>query len=167
MSKSIYYLFIGILLLLLQVLVLNNVLLFGYVNPYIYIAFVFFFPLKERRFLFIFLSFLIGLTVDIFSDSGGVHAFSILTIAYIRLFFVKLFFKKTTVDFPFFNLQKEQFGKIFNYTVTLTIIHHFILFSLANFSFQNFINILLNTIYSSIFTLILFFTGTYIFIKKQ
>lgn len=167
MNKIIYYTFIGFILVFLQVFVLNKILFYGYINPYLYIAFVFFFPIRENRFFFLFVAFLLGLIVDIFSDSGGIHIFSILTIAYLRLFFLKIYFRKTPIDFPFFNLQKEPFGKIFNFTITLTIIHHLILFSLANFSFENFSNVLLNTFYSSIFTLVLFFIGNYIFIKKQ
>jgi rod shape-determining protein MreD len=167
MNNIIYYTFIGVLLAFLQVFVLNNVLFFGYINPFLYIAFVFFFPLKEGRFYFLLMAFLLGLIVDVFSDSGGIHAFSILTIAYARLFFIKIYFRKTSIEYPFFNLQKEPFGKIFNFTVTLTVLHHFILFTLDNFSFHNFSDVLLNTLYSSTFTLVLFFLGTYIFIKKQ
>lgn len=167
MNSIIYYTFIGVLLAFLQVFVFNNILFFEYINPFLYIVFVFLFPVRELRFYFLLMAFLLGLFIDVFSDSGGIHAFSTLTIAYIRLFFIKLYFRKTLVDYPFFRLQKEPFGKIFNFTVTLTVIHHFILFSLDNFSFQNFSSVLLNSLYSSIFTLLLFFLGGFIFIKKQ
>jgi rod shape-determining protein MreD len=167
MNKTIYYTFIGVFLAFLQVFVFNNILFFEYINPFLYIAFVFLFPLRTLRFYFLLLAFLLGLFVDIFADSGGIHAFSTLTIAYVRLFFIKLYFRKTAVDYSFFSIQKEPFGKIFNYTVTLTVLHHFILFSLDNFSFQNFSSVLLNTLYSSIFTLLLFFLGGFILIKKQ
>ncbi len=166
MNKRFYYIITGIILVLLQVFILNNILLFGYVNPYIYIAFIFFFPLKRDRFLFLFFSFLMGLFVDFFSDSGGIHAFATLFIAFTRLFFIKTIFKKSDGDFPFFNLKEEPFGKFFNYVVILTITHHFILFLLENFSFQNFSNLLLNTLYSSVFTLLLFFAGNHIFSKN-
>jgi len=41
------------------------------------------------------------------------------------------------------------------------------LFSLDNFSFQNMGTVLLNTLYSSVFTLILYFAGSYILREKQ
>ncbi|MHB0754581.1 rod shape-determining protein MreD [Polaribacter sp. M15] len=154
-------------LLLLQVFVLNNVLFLGFINPYLYIVFVFIYPLKENRIPFLFYCFLLGISIDFFSDSGGIHAFSILCIAYLRLFFVKLYFRKVAADYPFFKLKSESFGKVFNYTATLTVIHHFIYFSFANFSFNNFSNVLLNTLYSSIFTLLLYFLGTTIFTTKE
>jgi len=156
-----------IFLLFLQVFVLNNILFLDSINPYLYIAFVFLYPLKTNRISFLFYSFLLGLLVDFFSDSGGIHAFSILCIAYIRLFFVRIYFRKITADYAFFKLKSESFGKIFNYTVTLTVIHHLIYFSFVNFSFQNLSNVFLNTLFSSIFTLILYFLGTYIFTKNE
>ncbi|WP_339660024.1 rod shape-determining protein MreD [uncultured Polaribacter sp.] len=155
------------ILLILQVFVLNNILFFGYINPYLYIIFVFLYPLKINRIPFLFFSFLLGLFIDFFSDSGGIHAFSILFIAYLRLFFIRMYFRKEETDYVFFNLNSESLGKIFNYVVTLTVIHHFIYFSLANFSFQNLSTVILNTLFSSIFTLILYFLGTYIFIKSE
>ena len=167
MNKTIYFGLLFVFLVFLQVFVLNNILFLGYINPYLYIIFVFLYPLNKNRFNFLLLSFALGLSIDFFSDSGGIHAFSILTIAYCRLFFIKAFFRKFEVDFPFFQLNLEPFGKKFNYVVTLTLLHHFLLFSFANFSFNNISQVILNTVYSSIFTLILYFLSIYIFSKKQ
>ena len=167
MNKSINQILFFVFLLLLQVLVLNNINFLGYINPYLYIAFIFLYPLKENRFSFLFFSFLLGLSVDFFSDSGGIHAFSTLFIAYIRLFFINVYFRKIPADYPFFRLKSESFGKVFNYVVTLTLIHHLIYFSFANFSFQNLSMVFLNTLYSSVFTLILFFFVNYIFTKSE
>ena len=162
---KLFFLFFS--LLFLQVFILNNILLFDAINPYLYIVFVFLYPLKENKIPILFYSFLLGLLVDFFLDTGGIHAFSITIIAHIRLFFVKVYFNKLEIDFPFFSLKTESFGKIFNYVVTLTVIHHFIFFSLANFSFHNFSNVLSNTFFSSIFTLLLYFIGSAIFTKNE
>lgn len=167
MSKPLNLIFLFFGLLFLQVFVLNNILFLGFINPYLYIAFVFLYPLKENRFPFLLYSFLLGLFVDFFSDTGGIHTFSIVLAAYLRIFLIKIFFKKVAADFAFFDLKTEPFGKVFNYIVTLTIIHHFVYFSFANFSIQNFSNVLLNTLYSSIFTLVLYFLGTSIFRKRS
>ena len=166
MSKVAIFLW-SIILLFLQIFVLNNINFSGYINPYLYITFVFIFPLNKNRFTFLLLAFLYGLIIDFFSDTGGIFAFSLLSIAYIRLLFIRIFFKKTELDYLLFNLHAEQFGQVFNYVVTLTVIHHFILISLDNFSFNNLGMVFLNTLYSSIFTLVLYFLGSYIFRKKQ
>ncbi len=167
MNKNFKIITLFIFLLFLQVFVLNNILFLDSINPYLYIAFVFLYPLKTNRVPFLFYSFLLGLLVDFFSDSGGIHAFSILYIAYIRLFFIRIYFRKVETDYAFFKLKSESFGKVFNYVLTLTVIHHLIYFSFVNFSFQNLSNVFLNTLFSSTFTLILYFLGTYIFIKNE
>lgn len=167
MNTSLKLIGLFIFLFFLQVLVLNKILLFDYINPYLYIVFVFVYPLRENKFPILTYSFLLGLLVDFFSDTGGIHAFSLLSIAYLRALLIRVIFKKDSSDFQDFSLKREPFGKVFNYVSILTIIHHFIYFSFANFSFQNFDNVLLNTLYSSIFTLILFFLGNSIFSTEE
>ena len=81
-----------IILVLLQVLVLNHINFLGYINPYLYILFIILYPVKNSRSLFIFLSFLLGISVDLFSDSGGVHAAASVTLAFIRPAFLKSMF---------------------------------------------------------------------------
>ena len=158
--------FWSILILLLQILLFNNINFSQNINPYLYITFIFIFPLNKNRFVFLSTAFIYGLTLDLFSDTGGIHAASLLFVAFLRVPFVKLFFKKNTKDYLLFNLHSEAFGQVFNYVVTLTIIHHFILLSLDNFSFHNIETVLLNTLYSSTFTLLLYFLGSYILRKK-
>ena len=81
-----------IVLVLIQVLLLNNINLGGYINPFLYIYFILLFPLDGNKSLLIFLSFLLGLSIDIFEDSGGVHAAASAFIAYIRPFVLKYSF---------------------------------------------------------------------------
>jgi len=167
MNKSLYVAFLFFSLLLLQVFVFNNILFLGYINPYIYVAFVILYPLKEERFSFLFVSFLLGLLLDFFSDSGGIHAFSLLFVAYIRLFLIRIIFKKTSLDYLLFNLNNEPFGKVFNFVIITIVIHHFLLFLLASFSFNHITSTLLQTLYSSVFTAILFFLGTSLLRNKN
>lgn len=167
MNKDLYLILLFLVLFFLQVLILNNILLFGYINPYLYIAFIFLYPFKENKFKILTLSFLLGLFVDFFSNSGGIHASACLSIAFIRSYLFKMIFQKSTADYDFFDLNQEPFGKIFNYTVILTIIHHLLLFGLTNFSFYNISSVLANTLFSSIFTLTLYFIGSFIFSNKK
>lgn len=167
MNKNLNLILLFIFLLFLQVLILNNILLFGYVNPYLYIAFVFLYPFKKNRIPILSLAFLLGLLVDFFSNSGGIHACATLFIAFIRVNFFNAVFQKNEADFDFFSLKEEPFGKVFNFTVILTVVHHFLVFSLINFSLSNFSNVFYNTILSSIFTLTLYFLSSFIFRNKK
>lgn len=156
-----------IIIFFLQVTVLNHINFAGYVNPYLYVAFLFIFPLNKNQFPFLTFAFFYGLGIDFFEDTGGIHAFALVFVAYFRLFLIRLFFKKTEVDYLLFRLHKQAFGQVFNYVTILTLIHHFILLSLDNFSFRNLGGVFLNTIYSTAFTLVLYFLGSFIFRKKQ
>lgn len=157
----------SVCILLIQVLILNHINFSGYINPYLYVAFIFIFPLSKNRFPFLIMAFFYGLCIDFFSDTGGIHAFSLVFVSYLRPLCMRIYFKKADIDYLLFRLNKEPFGQVFNYVVTLTFIHHLVLLTLENFSFQNLGTVLLNVIYSCIFTLLLYFLGSYIFRKKQ
>ncbi len=168
MSRSLYLVFLFFFLLLLQVLILNNINLFGYINPYLYIAFVFAFPIHKSKTKLLTFSFLLGISVDFFMNSGGINTIATLSIAYIRLSFFKRFFQISENEYDLFDIKNELFGDVFGYVTILTLIHHFILFSLLNFSFHHFFkNVIINTIFSTIFTLILYFLGSFIFKQKN
>ena len=53
---------------------LNHINFLGYINPYIYILFIALFPVKNNRVVLIILSFILGITIDMFLDTGGIHA---------------------------------------------------------------------------------------------
>ena len=154
-----------ITLILAQVLVFNNINFLGYVNPYIYILFIMLFPIKNNRLLFLSLSFLLGLTVDLFSDSGGVHAAACVTIAYIRPVLLKfsfgMIYEHQTIKF-----SSTDFGQRLTYYSIIIFIHHLILFSLEIFNSSKIILILKKSLFSSIFTLILCLLITILFSKK-
>ncbi|MFK5879633.1 MAG: rod shape-determining protein MreD [Flavobacteriaceae bacterium] len=158
-------LFIG--LVLIQVLILNNINLFEYLNPYIYIVFVIFYPLRKEKGSFLFLSFLLGLTIDFFSNSGGINAAATLFIAYIRLPLLSKILNKTDFDFQTFNIRSISFGKSFSFILILTFIHHFILFGLEYFSFNSFETIFTKTLLSTLFTTVTIFIVIILFAKKN
>jgi len=155
MNDVIKYIILFISLILIQVIVLNNVLFWGYINPLLYILFVIVYPLKRDRGLFLFLSFLLGLSIDFFFNSGGVNAAATLFIAYIRLPLLKGLMRKSEIDFPVFKIDKLPFLKLISFIAILTFTHHFITFSLDYFKLNAIITIFSRTILTSLFTIIL------------
>lgn len=143
-----------IFLVLLQVLVLNHVFFFGYINPVLYILFVFFYPLEKEKSTFLILSFLLGLCIDFFSNSGGVNAAAILLIAYIRLPLLHIIQNKTEFDYLLFNIKRLNFIQAIVYVLSLTFIHHTVLFILefykSQISFSIFSKIIITTLLSSL-----------------
>ncbi|NNL17070.1 MAG: rod shape-determining protein MreD [Flavobacteriaceae bacterium] len=155
-----------IALVLVQVLVFNHINFLGYINPYIYILFIILYPVKNNRTLFIFLAFLLGLCVDIFSDSGGVHAAASVSVAFLRPGFLKSVFgalyEHQTIKFSNIDIVPKV-----SYIAFLTVVHHFILFSLEIFNFSKIILVAQKTLFSSIFTIIICILVTIIFTRKS
>ncbi len=154
-----------IVLVLFQVIVFNHINFLGYINPYIYIIFVLFFPIKSNRLLFIFLSFLIGLSVDMFSDSGGVHAAASVVIGYARPVFLKSTFG-TIYEYNNVKFDDVDFGSKLVYVALLTASHHLVLFTLEIFDISRILIILQNTFFSGIFTILLITLISIIFSRK-
>ncbi len=61
-------------LVLAQDFIFNKIDLFSFINPYIYVLFILLYPVISNQTQFLFISFLLGLTLDVFGDSGGIHA---------------------------------------------------------------------------------------------
>lgn len=154
-----------ILLAGLQVAILNHINFLGYINPYVYILFIMLFPIKNNRTLYIFLSFLLGLTIDIFSDSGGIHAAACVSIAYVRPIILKFSFG-TVYEYQTIKFDTADFSSKFLYITLMTVIHHLILFSLEIFNISRVILTFQKTLFSSIFTIILCIMINIIFSRK-
>lgn len=154
-------------LLFLQVFMFNHVNLFGHINPMVYIVWVFLFPVRKTRSVFLILSFLLGISIDIFSDSGGINAFAITFIAYFRLPILMAVLRKSDLDYVQFNLKTLSFNKVLLFISILTIIHHFIVFSLEYFSFNAILSIISKTTVTSIFTILISTLGIVLFAKKK
>jgi len=152
-------------LILVQVLILNNINFLGYINPYVYILFIILYPVKNNRTLFIFLSFLLGLCIDFFMDSGGVHAGASVFIAYIRPPVLKFSFG-TIYEHQTIKFAQTELGQRLIYFSILTVIHHLVMFSLEIFNISNIILILQKTLFSSIFTILLCLLITVLFSRK-
>jgi rod shape-determining protein MreD len=157
--------FVG--LLFLQVFILNYVNIFGYINPMVYIAWVFLYPVRKTRSLFLILSFLLGISIDFFSDSGGVNAFALTFIAYFRLPILMAVLRKSDLEYGQFNLKTLSVNKIILFISILTFIHHFIVFSLEYFSFSEILNIISSAVLTSFFTILISFLGITLFTKKK
>lgn len=157
--------FIG--LILLQVVVFNHINLFGFINPMIYIAWVLLFPFRKNISFLLIFSFALGLSVDSFSDSGGINAAATVFIAFIRLPILKLVLNKSDFDYYSFNLRAVSFSKALLFIAVLTIIHHLIVFSLAYFSFKDVISVISNALSTSVFTIILIILGITLFTNKK
>jgi rod shape-determining protein MreD len=142
-----------ILLLAAQVVVFNNINFLGYINPFPYILFIILYPVNSNKTGLLVASFLLGLTVDMFCNSGGVHAAACLVLAFLRPYIFKFSFG-LSYEYQTVKLNDVLTPQRFSFILVAVILHHFILFLLEIFQVSFIFEILLKTILSTVFTII-------------
>ena len=153
-----------IFLVLFQVLILNNIQLSGYLNPFLYVLFILMLPFQSPDWLVLILSFVLGISIDMFADTGGLHAVACVLMAFIRRPVLKLVSPRDGYDTgqkP--TLQQFGFGWFFSYAGILIFVHHLMLFFMETFSFSEFFSTLFRVILSSLFTLMLIFISQFFY----
>jgi len=144
-----------IILVLLQVLVLNNVQFLGYINPFIYILFILSLPVLTPRWFALLLAFVLGLTIDVFSNTMGMHAFAAVFVAFLRNGIIKLFTSLEEGNNPTPSFYTFGVSAYVKYVVLMVFLHHGTLFFLEAFSFAQFWIVLAKILFSSFITILL------------
>lgn len=144
-----------ILLILVQVFVLNNIRFMGYINPYIYILFIFLLPVKFSRWWSLILAFAMGLIIDAFSNTSGIHAFTAVLVAFIRNPVINLYTSIEDGANPIPSFRSFGVAVFIKYVVTLVLIHHTAFFLLEIFGFESIGQTLLKILFNTFFTIII------------
>ncbi len=143
-----------VLLLALQVMVFNNINFLGYINPYPYMLFIILYPVNGNRNSLLIASFFLGLVLDLFLNSGGVHTAACVILAFIRPYLFKFSFG-LSYEYQTVRLNDVLTPERFSFIFLAVIIHHFTLFLLELFSVEFIWEIGLRTLISTIFTIII------------
>jgi cell shape-determining protein MreD len=152
-----------IFLILFQVLILNNIQFSGYINPYFYIYFILLLPFETPRWLLLLSAFLLGISLDAFTNTYGLNASACVLMAFVRPFVISAISTGTEFMIGHSPSLKNQGMKWFAYySILLVLIHHFALFYLEIFRFNEFFQTLLRVLLSSVFTLLLIFLAEYL-----
>lgn len=140
-----------IVLVLLQVLIFNNIKLFGYLNPFVYILFIILYPINSNKSLLLLLSFFLGLLLDSFSDTGGIHATACVLIAYIRPLFFRFSFG-VSYEYQTIRVSEKVNSERISFILLMVFVHHLIIYLLELSRFGMLLDILLKTVLNTIFT---------------
>ena len=140
-------------LVLLQVLILNQVQFSGYINPYIYILFVLLLPLNAPKYLVLITAFLIGFSVDLFSNSLGLHSAATTLIAFLRPTVINIISNRDEDRSEYPGLHQNKFRWFLNYVSIMVVVHHFVLFYIEVFTLANFFETFTRALLSSIFSI--------------
>lgn len=143
-----------ILLLALQVIVFNNMDFLGYVSPFPYILFIILYPVNGNKSGLIISSFLLGLIMDMFTNSGGTHATACLVLAYFRPSIFKFAFG-LSYEYQTIKLNDVLTPQRFSFILLSIVIHHFTLFLLEAFQLDFILDTLITTVLSTVFTIII------------
>lgn len=152
-----------IFLILFQVLILNNIQFSGYINPYFYIYFILLLPFETPHWLLLLSAFLLGISLDAFTNTFGLNASACVLMAFVRPFVITTISTGTEFMAGHSPSLKNQGMKWFAYySIILVLVHHFALFYLEIFRFTEFFQTLLRVLLSSAFTLLIVFIAEYL-----
>ena len=157
-----------IVLVFLQVFLLKNITLYDLSTPYLYILFILLLPFETPNFILFPLAFIIGLTIDAFYDTPGLHAASCVLLAFVRILFISITVQKEGFDNePEPTLSIMGFRWFLTYTLILTVFHHFFLFNLEVLNFSELEYTLSRVVLSSIFTVFLMLISGLLFFRRK
>ncbi|MFT5164816.1 MAG: hypothetical protein ACI8P3_000039 [Saprospiraceae bacterium] len=147
-------------LVFIQVLILKDINIggqsFNYINIIIYPLFLILLPLRTPHAVLVLLGFLIGIFVDAFYDTYGVHASAAVFAGFIRPYILTIFAPKGGYNINY-SPTKRRFGLnwFLTYCSTMLFLHLFFYFSVDAFTFYFIDEILLRTISTFIISMLI------------
>lgn len=156
-----------VVLVLVQVLILNNIQFSGLINPYVYILFVLLLPFTIPGYLLLGISFILGISVDIFSNTPGIHAGATVLLGFVRPALARLISSREIIEkgnTP--GMSQLGFASFLKYTVIAVLIHHLFLFYAEAFSFGSFFETFFRYVLSSFFSILIILGSQFIVFKN-
>jgi len=157
-----------IVLVFIQVFIFNNIHITAYgVIPAIYIIYIIILPFETPKWMVLILAFLIGFTIDMFSDTLGLNTSASVLIAFIRPGILNSLAPRDgyeTGSFP--RVYYQGVGWFLKYASVLVTVHQLAYYLLESFNFDNIAVILLKALVGSIISLILVIVSQYIVFRK-
>ncbi len=164
-SRNIFRMFI---LILFQVLVLNNIQVSGYINPYMYVLFILLLPFETPRWLLLISGFAIGISIDLFANTLGMHTSATVFMAFLRPYVLKVLVPHDEYEsgtYP--RLYYFGFTWFLKYSLVLVFLHHTFLFYVEVFRITFFFHTMLRVMLSTLFSVFLIILSQFFIYRKQ
>jgi len=139
-----------------QVLLFKKLVLFDRAFCFVYVAFILLMPIDTNPLALMGVAFLLGFTIDVFYDSLGLHAMSLVALAYLRNYWLSAITPQGGYDanaLPALAPHGLQWFLV--YTIPLVFIHHLFLFFVEASGFTTFWFTMMKVTGSLLFTLTL------------
>ncbi|MDQ6813626.1 MAG: rod shape-determining protein MreD [Bacteroidota bacterium] len=159
-----------ILFILVQVYVLCQIPpLHQFITPYLYFLFILWLPFTISRFGLLLVSFLLGITLDYFLGTPGLHAAPCVLIAYLRPFLINILISQEGAELNYAepSIKSMGFAPYSLYVLVFTFIHHFYLVLIEWLQFGNFLYFLGKVTATTVVSLLLIFITEMLFFRKQ
>jgi len=154
---------------IVQVYVLDNLPpLHQFITPLIYFLFILWLPFNVTRFWLLIAGFIMGLTIDFYTMTPGMHAAACVLIAYIRPFLINVLTPKDTSDFNYREPSPKAMGwaPYTVYVLVLSLFHNGYLLFLEWLHLGGFLIFLGKLVSTTAISLLLIFTAEIIFPRK-
>ncbi|MFZ5971216.1 MAG: Rod shape-determining protein MreD [Bacteroidota bacterium] len=155
MSRSgLFHIIYFFLYLLAQVLLFKRLVLFDTSFCFLYVAFVLLLPIEINNLVLMLIGFLLGFCIDIFYDSLGLHALSLVLVAYLRNYWLAAITPQGGYEggsSP--TLAANGFQWFLVYAIPLVFVHHLLLFFTEAGGFSMFWFTMMKVMGSVVFTI--------------
>ena len=141
-----------VVVMLLQVLLFDQLQLWGACHPYIYILCLLMMPITLPHNVDMLIGALVGLVMDVFCNSLGVHTAACILVMFIRPYLIGALVNDKDRLNEQISLRSIGMEAILRYVVIMVIIHHLMVFALAAWSWAHIGFVLLETLVSSLIT---------------
>ncbi|MFN8257659.1 MAG: rod shape-determining protein MreD [Bacteroidales bacterium] len=156
------------ILLILQVLIFNNIGITSWkIVPAFFILIILLMPFETPGWLLLILSFILGLIIDIFTDTIGLNSFSCVLIAFLRPLVLSSMSPRGGYDagtFP--RVHYMGLAWFIRYSAILIFVHQFAYYFLDDFGFGNFWRDLLKILIGTFFTALLIIVSQFLVYRK-
>ena len=141
-----------VVVMLLQVLLFDQLQLWGICHPYIYILCLLMMPITLPHNVDMLIGALVGLVMDVFCNSLGVHTAACILVMFVRPYLIGALVNDKDRLTEQISLRSIGMEAILRYVVIMVIIHHLTVFALAAWSWSHIGFVLLETLVSSLIT---------------
>jgi rod shape-determining protein MreD len=164
-------------IILLQILILNKITLrwwnepsgFPVFIPYVYPLFILLLPFETPVWALLIIGFILGMTVDTFMNTAGMHACATILIAYLRTNVLSAILPRNLSEYSNQHPSIKSMGwmPFLVYSGFLIILHHSVFFTIELWNFSNFGSLFLKVMAASVTSMLFVVVYLLLFTKQN
>jgi len=165
------------IIVLLQVLILDKITLrwwhepygFPVFIPYVYPLFILLLPFETPVWALLILGFVLGITVDTFMNTAGIHACATILLAYLRTNVLSALLPRNLSEYQNQSPSIKSMGwmPFLVYSGFLIILHHLVFFTIELWNFSNIGYLLLKILASAVTSMLFIIVYLLLFTRQS